>query len=88
MSSTTPSQVVKVSFAGAPSGSNFKVIGTDLGDDALVVDAGTSYTVGPANDLLGEVRRSVPGRLRRAISDGTLDIQIRCCSCCRASAAR
>ena len=45
------SQVVKVSFAGAPSGSSFKAIGTDLGDDALVVDAGTSYTVGPANDL-------------------------------------
>jgi len=45
------SQVVKVSFAGAPSGSNFKVTGSDLGDDALVVDAGTSYTVGPASDL-------------------------------------
>ena len=45
------SQIVKVSFAGAPSGSNFKVIGTDLGDDALVVDAGAAYTVGPASDI-------------------------------------
>jgi trimeric autotransporter adhesin len=45
------SQIVKVSFAGAPSGSNFKVVGTDLGDDALVVDAGAAYTVGPASDI-------------------------------------
>jgi outer membrane autotransporter protein len=45
------SQIVKVSFAGAPSGSNFKVIGTDLGEDAVVVDAGASYTLGPASDL-------------------------------------
>jgi uncharacterized protein with beta-barrel porin domain len=45
------SSLGRVSFAGAPSGSNFKVIGSDLGDDALVVDAGTSYTVGPANDI-------------------------------------
>ena len=45
------SQIVKVSFAGAPSGSNFKVVGTDLDDDALVVDAGGSYTVGPASDI-------------------------------------
>jgi uncharacterized protein with beta-barrel porin domain len=45
------SQMVKVSFAGAPSGSNFKVIGTDLGNDTLVVDAGASYAVGPASDI-------------------------------------
>ena len=44
------SQIVKVSFAGAPSGSNFKVVGTDLGEDALVVDAGAAYTVGPASE--------------------------------------
>ena len=33
-------QTVNVSFAGAPSGSNFKVVGTELGEDALVLDAG------------------------------------------------
>ena len=44
-------QTVDASFAAAPSGSNFKVIGADLGDDALAVDVGTSYTLGPSSDL-------------------------------------
>jgi uncharacterized protein with beta-barrel porin domain len=44
-------QTVSASFAGAPSGSNFTVIGTDLGRDAVVVDAGTSYLIGPSSDF-------------------------------------
>ena len=44
-------QTVNVSFVSAPSGSKFRVIGTDLGEDALVVDAGASYAVGAANDF-------------------------------------
>ena len=44
-------QTVNVSLASAPSGSKFRVIGTDLGEDALVVDAGASYAVGAANDF-------------------------------------
>jgi outer membrane autotransporter protein len=44
-------QTVNLSFADAPSGSNFRVIGTDLGEDALVVDAGASYALGAASDL-------------------------------------
>ena len=40
-------QTVNVSFAGAPSGSNFKVIGTDLDEDAVVVDAGGAYPLDP-----------------------------------------
>jgi outer membrane autotransporter protein len=44
-------QTITASFAGAPSGSNFKVRGTDLGEDTLVVDAGASYAFGPNNDF-------------------------------------
>ena len=45
------SQTVKMSFAEAPSGSNFKIDGTDLGSDALVVDAGGTYMLGASTDL-------------------------------------
>jgi trimeric autotransporter adhesin len=44
-------QTVNVSFADAPSGSKFRVIGTDLGEDTLVIDAGASYAVGAASDV-------------------------------------
>jgi outer membrane autotransporter protein len=45
------SQSVTASFASAPSGSKFKVIGTDLGEDALVVEAGASYAAGSSSDF-------------------------------------
>ena len=44
-------QTINASFAGAPSGSNFKVRGTELGEDTFVVDAGAEYALGPNNDL-------------------------------------
>jgi len=44
-------QTVHARFASSTSNSKFKVIGTDLGDDAVVVDAGASYALGPQNDL-------------------------------------
>ena len=44
-------QTINVSFAGAPSGSKFKVRGTDLGEDTFVVDAGAAYALGDNNDL-------------------------------------
>ena len=44
-------QTINASFAGAPSGSNFKVRGTDLGEETFVVDAGVSYALGLNNDL-------------------------------------
>ena len=44
-------QTVSASFAGAPSGSNFKVRGTELGQDTFVVDAGATYEVNANNDF-------------------------------------
>jgi outer membrane autotransporter protein len=44
-------QTISASFAGAPKGSNFQVVGTDLGRDAVVVDAGTTYLINPASDF-------------------------------------
>ena len=43
-------QTVHVSFAGA-AGSNFSVVGTDVGADALVLDAGTTYVLDEATDI-------------------------------------
>ena len=45
------SQTVNVAFAGAPSGSNFKTTGTNLGEDTFVVDAGAGYSLGTYSDL-------------------------------------
>jgi uncharacterized protein with beta-barrel porin domain len=42
---------LNAAFAAAPSGSDFKVIGADLEEDAFVLDAGVSYTLGPSSDL-------------------------------------
>ena len=42
---------INAAFAAAPSGSNFRVIGADLEEDAVVVDAGISYALSPSSDL-------------------------------------
>jgi uncharacterized protein with beta-barrel porin domain len=44
-------QTVNASFADAPSGSNFQVVGTDLGRDAVVVDVGTTYLINASSDF-------------------------------------
>jgi trimeric autotransporter adhesin len=44
-------QTVHARFASSTSNNKFRVIGTELGADAVVVDAGASYALGPQNDL-------------------------------------
>ncbi len=44
-------QTVNMSFATAPSGSNFKVIGTDLDEDSLLVEAGGAYAINDSSDF-------------------------------------
>ena len=44
-------QTVKMSFASAPSGSGFRVVGTDLDEDSLLVEAGGAYAVNDSSDL-------------------------------------
>jgi outer membrane autotransporter protein len=44
-------QTVNASLVGAPSGTKFKVRGTDLDEDSLLVEAGGSYLIGPSSDF-------------------------------------
>jgi len=44
-------QTVNMAFAGAPAGSNFKAVGTDLDEDSLLVEAGGAYALGQSSDV-------------------------------------
>jgi outer membrane autotransporter protein len=44
-------QEVNMSFAGAPKGANFKVVGSEVARDSAVVDAGAKFMVSDSFDL-------------------------------------